>query len=347
MEKKIHKSYIDILRLIAVFLVYYTHTATRSAYHYQIEGGPVSYHVAFVMHVLMLSGPSVFFIISGGLLLSKNESIKDLCLKRVLKFVLIILFFNLFQLYYKAVFDPIMLENPFTDNLKMIYGYTLITQYWFLNSYLVFILLLPILRPAAQKMSDEAFLFVFSGFAIVELILPILEYFLDMQRIALDFGPLAHIVVSPLIGYFIEYRINNREINKKTILILNVISITLLSLNTWYMHATYDKTGSETYLLGAAVLVAAIIYADIKVLFEKIKLSANAVKLLKILGDGVFFAYLIEIQMKDLYVALYDKTVNYISWFGATVLWLVPGIITAILIRYLLSLIPGLKKIIP
>ena len=76
-------------------------------------------------------------------------------------------------------------------------------------------------------------------------------------------------------------------------------------------------------------------------------LKENTAKVLKVLGDGVFLAYLIEIQMKELYLPVYEKTVNVITWFGACALWIVLGVLTALLIRFILSLIPGIKKIVP
>ena len=51
--------------------------------------------------------------------------------------------------------------------------------------------------------------------------------------------------------------------------------------------------------------------------------------------------------MKELYLPVYEKTVNVITWFGACALWIVLGVLTALLIRFILSLIPGIKKIVP
>lgn len=345
MEAKKHKSYIDILRLIAIFWVYYTHTGTRSAYHYQIEGGPVSFWISFALQVFMLCGPSIFFAVSGGLLLNRNECIKDVLKKRILKYVLIILIFNLFQIYYNALFSPEFFENSFGSVLKMIYGNTLVTQYWFLNYYLVFLLLLPILRAAAQNMPTSAFYYIFGTYLLIELILPILEYFLGMNRIALDFGTLSFIMITPLAGYFIENRLS--ELTAKKLIIINFVGIGSFILNFWFSYYTASRIIEERNLLGASVILALVIYIDVKKVFENRNLKNISVKILKIMGDGVFLAFLIENQMKDLYVGLYDSTVNHISWLGATLLWLIPGILTAILIRFILSLIPGVKKIIP
>lgn len=341
------KSYIDVIRLIAIFLVYYVHTGSRAAYHFEVEGGQLSYWFAFIMHIISCMGPSLFFLVGGALLIPRKESVGTLLKRRVLKFVLIILIFNLIQLYYSAIENPVMLENPFGALLKMIYGYVLITQYWFLNAYLVFLLLLPVIRAAARNMKNSTFIYIFALYAIIDLVLPIVEYFLEMERIKLDFGPLDNVLIAPLLGYFIEERCRDVIYSLKKLLYINLTGIVLTALNVRYSYTLYINELGSTYLPGAIPFMAAVVFIDIKALSRLFKENERRSKFLSVCGSGVVFAYLLEIQMKDLFDFVYDKTVNTITWFGATVLWLIPGILVALLIHWLLSLIPGVKKILP
>ncbi len=342
-----HKSYIDILRIIAIFMVYYVHTGTRAMHHYQIEGGPISYYAALFLNTLALAGPPIFFAISGGLLLSRDIDLKKLLTRRIPKYILIILIFNLLQLYYKAIASPEMLQNPFLDLLKMIYGYTLIAQYWFLNAYLVFLCLLPVLAAAAKNMSRKAFEYLIGLFLVIEFALQILEYFVETERIALNFGPWDSILIAPFVGFYIEKYFKDLASDRIKLLIINFAALIAVICNVRYMDVLYKNELPSAYLGGTVILIVMAVYTDIKLLLDERINKKHTATIFKILGDGVFLAYLIEIQMKDLYIGFYDKTVNTISWLGATVLWLIPGILTAILIRFVLSLIPGVRKIIP
>lgn len=343
-----HKSYLDVIRLLAILLVYFAHTGNNGAHHYTIEGGIISYFTSMTLYSIALAGPYFFFAISGGLLLSRQVNLKNLITKRIPRYIIIILVFNLFQLYYGAIHSPEMLENPFLDLLKMIYGYVLITQYWFLNAYLVFLCLLPLFSAAAKHMSKREFEYLFGLFFVVEFILKILEYYMETEHIALNFGPWDSLFIAPFVGYYIENHLGDFISNKKKMLLLNLAMVLAVATNVWYInlyYTTQDKIGP--YLNGTEVLFAFTIYADIKLFFMNKTLKENTAKVLKVLGDGVFLAYLIEIQMKELYLPVYEKTVNVITWFGACALWIVLGVLTALLIRFILSLIPGIKKIVP
>ncbi len=345
---KKHKTYLDVARLIAIMFVYFGHSGDKGAHHFTIEGGVISYFTSMTLYSIALSGPYIFFVISGGLMLSRQIDIKNLITKRITKYILLILVFNLIQLYYGAIHSPEMLANPFIDLLRMIYGYVLITQYWFLNAYLVFLCFLPVFSAAAKGMSKKQFEYLFGLFFVVQFVLKILEYFMKTEHIALDFGPWDSILIAPFIGYYIENHFSDFLNDKKKMLLLNLANILSVAISVLYINALYTENGTVgAYVNGTDALLAFTIYADIKLLFMNKTLKENTVKVLKVLGDGVFLAYLIEIQMKDLYLPLYEKTVNTISWFGACVLWIVPGVLTAILIRFILSLIPGIKKIVP
>ena len=345
---KKHKSYLDVIRILAILLVYFAHTGERGAQHFTIEGGVFSYFTSMTLYSLDLAGPYFFFAISGGLLLAREVNLKNLITKRIPRYIIIILIFNLAQLYYGAIHSPEMLANPFIDLLRMIYGYVLITQYWFLNAYLVFLCLLPMLSAAAKRMSKRDFEYLFGLFFVIQFVLKILEFYMKTERIALDFGPWDSLFIAPFVGYYIENHFTDFITDKKKMMFLNLAMILSVATNVWYInlyYTTQDKIGP--YLNGTEVLFAFTIYADIKLFFMNKTLKENTAKVLKVLGDGVFLAYLIEIQMKELYLPVYEKTVNVITWFGACALWIVLGVLTALLIRFILSLIPGIKKIVP
>ena len=116
------------------------------------------------MYVIASAGPTIFFFISGGLLLEKEESIKDVLLKRVLRYTVLLAVFKLIQLLILIKTNPAYTEiyrtNPVNTVLKVLYSDEVIVQYWFLHSYLAFLLVLPFLRAMVQKLKDEYLIYI-------------------------------------------------------------------------------------------------------------------------------------------------------------------------------------------
>ena len=97
----------------------------------------------------------LFFMVSGALLLGKNESGKDLFQKRILRMILVIVIFS-FLYYMKLVLKGERPFAPFSFLLSLPTDLVYL-PYWFLYSYLGVLTILPILRPLAQNMSKNTF----------------------------------------------------------------------------------------------------------------------------------------------------------------------------------------------
>ena len=83
-KRKIH---IDILRIFAALLVIFNHTSGFYYYHTYVniwESG-----IFVVLSVITKIAVSIFFMISGALLLGKEESYTVLFTKRILQFFML------------------------------------------------------------------------------------------------------------------------------------------------------------------------------------------------------------------------------------------------------------------
>lgn len=110
-----------------------------------------------------------FVMISGALLLKKNESYKDWFFKRVLRAILVIVLFS--AIYYDWSGGNII------DYLYFIIGCNVTNAFWYL--YLGMMLTLPLLRRMCRAMQKSDFILVIFIFLITQSIYPLLNHYLN------------------------------------------------------------------------------------------------------------------------------------------------------------------------
>ena len=87
-NKKIH---IEFLRMLAMFLVLFNHTETKGFTLYTLEQETLLHWFYLTLSIFVKVAVPIFFMISGALLLPKEESIKEVFQKRILKIVLVLI----------------------------------------------------------------------------------------------------------------------------------------------------------------------------------------------------------------------------------------------------------------
>ena len=86
------KYYLEAVRITAVLLVMYNHSAPFMSFATQ-HG--VQYAVSFFRSLVCKAAVPLFYMVSGALLLGKNESFGELARKRILRIVAVIVIFSL------------------------------------------------------------------------------------------------------------------------------------------------------------------------------------------------------------------------------------------------------------
>lgn len=93
------KYYLEVIRILAILMVMYNHSAAFMSFSNQ---SGVEYAISFLFSMVCKGAVPLFFMVSGALLLGKNESGKDLFQKRILRMILVIVIFS-FLYYMKLV----------------------------------------------------------------------------------------------------------------------------------------------------------------------------------------------------------------------------------------------------
>lgn len=114
------KVYLEALRYIAIFFVIYNHTAANGFLLFVDTNQPkwlYPIHL-FISQIDKMAVP-IFFMISGSLLLNKEEPISVVLKKRVLRILLVLLGVSLFYLFYNDVSltqntstEPALISDP-------------------------------------------------------------------------------------------------------------------------------------------------------------------------------------------------------------------------------------------
>lgn len=335
-----HKTYMDVLRLIAIFFVLYNHTGEKAAYYFTGECSRVSYWLSSIMLQIMTVNTTIFFFLSGALLLPKDEPIKSVMKKRVLKYAIIILVFDIIQYGYNYFKKPII-GFDIKNIIKDIYSTHVISQYWFLHAYLAFLLILPLLRALTKNMTGAMFRYLIIGYVLYNGLLPLVEYLCGMGRISIGIPVFENIIMYPLCGYYMEYHSDDFKRNKFTLPLCNLASLISLTINLFYAQQRYKAGEQYAAFLGFSFVIAMVLYLDIKYLCEKIELKRVAsgkktetvlTKVLMAVGRGTIVVYLFEPQLREGFYFIYLLLQDKISWFFATILWLLAAIAGGILV---------------
>lgn len=346
------KTYIDALRIVAIFGVLYNHTNRRGYYLYAFSDARICQDFYIGIATLAATAVPIFFMISGALLLPKKESLKELFQKRILKMVLVLLVFSGIQ------YVLLLLEECVTFSRKAVVQAVLqdgvIPSYWFLYAYIAYLLLLPILRKVAEVMSKQDYFYLFALLLLVEGFLPMVlnlagiggtNYFFSIPF-------LNPIIIYPLLGYYLEQYMKESYYNKKTNIIeglcMAVVVLFFIAMTQWRglpyeEFTTYDK---GLYTCSFTMLLDVGIYYFVKYFDLRKQHSMKYDQMLHSMGECAFGIYLIEQPIRERSSFIYDGLSPVIGRFPACIVWVICIFIVAYSIVAMLRRIPVVRKLI-
>lgn len=351
--KKEKLIYLEIMRIIACFFVLFNHTGVWGYSLFQaIELNTFKYWLYLFLSIFCKFSVPLFFMISGALLLPKeNESLKQLW-KKIRKMLLILVIWSFLYYLYDVFFqkEKFNLVNFFlklyTDNWNF--------SYWYIYCYIAFLISLPFLRTLVKSLENKYFYYMF-GIAIVALcILPTFQYLLLNNKYTIN-SQLSmnwlttNFVLFPCIGYFLEHRV---EINKKHViiaLILNFLTL-ILSCKLSYLKTIAEGFGDEFFHNTFVIFNSVTIYMTVKYIYSKLKFSEVIEKRIISIGSCTFVIYLMHLFFmrrfnfpKKLFIALLSvfKEQMVTAFIFSGVVMFICCIVTLILKK-----IPIIKKLV-
>lgn len=350
--KKERKLYLDLLRIIAILFVIYNHTSEKGYYLYAFDCSMPFKIIYMSTGALIAVAVPIFFMISGSLLIPKEESIKDLYLKRVLRMVIVLVVFSVMQYLFQGIINnealsiQFFFKNTLTNNI--------IPAYWYLYAYIAYLICLPFLRKLAKNMTNKEFKYLFLMFLIIEGALSLVLFILYQGGYNSFFViPFFNrVVIYPLLGYYMEYRVEDNKYNIKGMFMwigLMILVIALIVGMSLYRNLPYEEFtiyDKGLFTTGFTIILDAGLFYIAKLLFKDRKVPKGLAFILTALGSTVFGVYLTENIVRDYTVGIYDYLANTIGRFPAAWIWCLLVFFIGAVIIYIIKLIPGVKKIL-
>ena len=344
--------HLDLLRILAIFMVVFNHTGERGYMLCVGKSDELLYFPYMACSVLCKIAVPLFFMISGALLLPKQESLKTLFSKRVLRIAMVLVLISLPFYVWLHSSKGLGIGAFFT----YIYGNSASTSLWYLYSYLSLLLFLPFLRSMVKKMTEKDFAYLIAGHLALGGVLPCLEYLLWQGEVTLHKSFESFIFISQsaffsLIGYYVEYVLNKKYYCKKFLLLGSLLSVVSLMVTCFITHyqtlqnPIISTEQTEAFFNCFISIPAMTIYFGIKLLSVEIK-GQKVKKVISVFGESVFGVYLIEKFIRALTNPVYSVLSPWLGSFVSALLWALVTCLVGFVIVIPLKHIPIVSKLI-
>lgn len=349
------KIYIDFIRCVAIFMVIFNHSSSAGYMLFaKYPVGTLSHSFYLMNSIFIKIGVPLFFMISGALLLKRDETLRQV-LKRFFRYLCVLIVSSAITYIWSGKVGGYYEEISLSEFWKIFYTNRHATAYWYLYTYLMYILMLPILRKIAKNMGKQEWIYMLCIYIVLN------------SLVFLDFiiwkGELTHnsymtcfimldYVIYPLFGYYVDNVIKIDSVKIKHIIILCSISFGIILINAAMTDYRCQIIGSwsEAYcqlFYERYILVVAISFMlAIKFIFVKIKTDSVYGKIVASCGSLTFGIYLLERIWRHETSAIYRVVENYVPPIIACWVWILAACMLGGLCTAVIKKIPVVKDYI-
>lgn len=336
--------YLEVLRIIALFMVMWNHSYEAGFYLFLNNQNSRFYLFYIACSILCKIGAPLFFMISGCLLLGKEETFRELFRKRILKTVIVIILYNLgYLLYY---------SRPLKELGIFVYSQGISEAGWFLYAYLAFLILLPILRKLVKLLSGEEYIAIWIVGVICVTLLPILEFFSGWAHNESFNLPelFAWNIFYPLMGYYCGKVLHMESGKRKwaagcTILLL--LSLLVNSKLLAYRFALTGEYADGLFHRSFLPILTICFFLLVRLAFSNMKIPTLISNILQNLGACGYGVFLLEQVLRDKTAFFYRKCLEagmmqiFASW-----AWIIFAMGVGYVVVFVIRLIPIFRKIL-
>jgi surface polysaccharide O-acyltransferase-like enzyme len=296
----------------------------------------------------------LFLMISGAVLLGKEETYQTVFRKRILRYTVVLIVFSLF--YYLVNLTEYA-EGGFhlMSFLKRIYTKRITNAYWYMYLYLGILFLLPILRKPVRSMTAKDYIYVGVFHAVIAGTLPLLSHYAGWPEISEHFTAvcLSSYLIYFYTGYFMEHVLNPRYYTVPGALVASLIYLMVTALCTYGMYYEYKATGSISFFLDNVSLITIMVqslcvfyFIKVWTMHSHLLRSVTATKIVRQIGGCTFGIYLLSDYLIGKLEPVYDTCIQYMNRIPAVMIYEVAVFIVGWCITCMLRSIPYIKKYI-
>lgn len=237
---------LELMRVFAAFFVIFNHTSSEGHFLFSLyDPQSFQYWVYIFIAAFCHFSVPLFFMISGALLLCRNdETRRRSSLKKAFHMLVVLLVWS-FLYYLSTVYDQSNYmtvardSNPYLQfvdsppikfNLIEFFLHVLISpgwnhSYWFLYAYIGFLICLPMLQHMAQALTNRDYIRILCLFVILAMFVPAVQSL--VVRNNYNFGASlmgiswigTNVIIFPFTGYLLQHRLKNFWTKKKLLLL--------------------------------------------------------------------------------------------------------------------------------
>ncbi|MBR0090665.1 MAG: acyltransferase [Lachnospiraceae bacterium] len=360
MKTEERKIYLDVLKIMACWLVIYNHLPAYNHYMYGTQH-QIPYMVSSL--ITRINVP-LFFMASGALLLAKQDNMASVCKKRILKIVLALIIFSGAYYVIGAVKGSAEAGNieihPWKFVASVLRG-NLVGAYWYLYAYLGFLMMLPLIQRGVTALSKHEFLIIFLTHFVLNTAIPIANIFIaivfkgetDPITLSSSFSlPFATIKAFfyPITGYYIDNAIRIEGLKRRHFALMAVCASFCIAASCACTLYEGRATGifTQNYVQLFDYVLAIIVFIVVKWITQIINASRT-----KRIWDVIFLVasltfgiYLLDLILGSI---LYDRFYYimimraHLTVFTSCALWCFFSMLLGGLITWLIKKTPAAR----
>lgn len=313
------KVYLDVIKVLAMFFVIYSHSQIYTLYY--TSSKILETWIYMMLAMISKTGVPLFFMVSGVLLLGKNEAYSKI-MKRVIRFVFIIVIFESISWYVtqRSFSLSSVVFNILADSVDW--------NSWYLWAYLGFLVCLPLLRKMMRCFDKHDFIYIIILHFVFASLLPIVNFIIKnhgggvyllcreeyTNEILLSNSfqiPLMTVkaIFYPIVGFYLDRSLNVDHVKCKKILIIMSFVLIINGGCTYYEGVNLEF--SQNYIEMFDYVSAIGIFLLMKKLYggEKYKKYKRFSYVISQLGSLTLGMYFFDIILRPLlYSSLQDFT---------------------------------------
>lgn len=338
-------TFLDLLRILACFFVIVNHTTAEIFQSRTPEG--LTWLAAVTYFFSSKFAVPVFFMISGYLLMSRQEPWSQ-TFRRMGRVVLVILLTGILYWLYHGLHQEQGADwQAILANIATIHFQTPSNALWYLYNYLGLLLMMPFFGKMASAMTRQDYHIYFLVYGIVFGTIPILSHYFDFVKLNPHFGvPLfsGHITMLFIGQYFRRFQVKS---TLRGVFIAGILFLAMLAFNVT-LTLQEARAGSENYLFldNRSYLPIVVQGACVFYMATGFRCGEKAGRLVSRIGSCTFGIYLLSDLAIDYLKPVFLMLSGVMHPLFAVVLFEVAIFCACLLVTVLLRSIPGLKKLL-
>lgn len=304
---------LDVIRIIAIFFVLFTHTSNRGSKIYTnlVPGGGYYTFCISLDTIRMICVP-LFLMLSGTLLLGKKEPIRVILKKRVWRIFVAIIVFSLIQYLWTIKNSELIFDvNEF---IRSVFNGSIRGSYWYLYLYLAYLFLLPILRNIAAFMDRKLFIYIILVSALVDVLGLIAYEFPDWKSPGMGYiifcstNRNGYAFLFPLLGYGAYQYIQEKKLGKREYIFWSLVFMLVVCGCSWLVYNEYMNKGSysEAHIWRFTALLTIPVYLIVYDIIRRVQVPIILRKVLALVSNSCFGIYLCENLLEAHTIKIYN-----------------------------------------